>query len=329
MESIRDRARGNPSLIVLPEAEDRRVVEAAIIVVKEHLARPVLIGARSRVEALAGSLGKSLGNVEIVDPTDSTLRTEYAEALYRRRKHKGLTSEEARALAGTPMYFGSLMVSQGAAHGIVAGAATSTADVLRALIHCIGTAEGICSISSAFLMVVPGSRGRERVFIFADASVIPDPTPEELAGIAIASAGTRKLLIGDQPSVAMLSFSTKGSATHPSADKVIEATQIAKRIDPHLVIDGELQVDAAIVPEVAERKAPASGVAGKANVLVFPNLDSANIGYKLVERLGGAKACGPLLQGLAKPASDLSRGCGVGDIVDVVAMTAAQKGMGA
>jgi phosphate acetyltransferase len=264
----------------------------------------------------------NLGGVGIVDPGETDLGA-YAAALHRRRKGKGMTAEEAQDLARRPLFLSALMVGSDDADGVVAGAVTTTADVLRAYIFCIGTDEGVSCVSSAFLMLVPFG-GKERVFVFADPSVIPDPNPEELAGIAVASARTMKSLTGMEPLVAMLSFSTKGSAEHPMIDKVREATTIAGRMEPRLMIEGELQADAAIVPGVAEKKAPGSAVAGRANVLVFPDLNAANIGYKLVERLAGARAIGPLLQGLAKPASDLSRGCRAEDIVDAIAMTAVQ-----
>jgi phosphate acetyltransferase len=324
MASIWQRARAQGGLVVLPEAHDERIVRAAGIAAAEGIARPVLIGPEADIVELADRTGADLKKVRVIDPQSSGRLGAYAAALYEARKRKGLTEDEALSLAAEPLYFGSLMVAAGDADGIVAGAATTTADVLRAMIISIGVAEGVSHVSSAFLMVVPSGKGDERFFVFADPSVTPDPDPEQLASIAIASARTWRGLTGLEPYVAMLSFSTKGSATHPHIDKVVEATGKAKAIEPGLKIDGELQADAAIIPGVASKKAPSSEVAGRANVLIFPDLDAANIGYKLVERLAGAKACGPLIQGLAKPASDLSRGCSVEDVVDVIAMTSAQ-----
>jgi phosphate acetyltransferase len=325
MVSIWDRARANAARIVLPEATDGRIVAAAGIAAGEGLAAPVLVGGAAEIEKITGEVKADLTGVTIVDPSRGEDLDRYSGMLYERRKHKGMGTDEARELAISPLCFGALMVAARDADGIVAGAATPTADVLRSLILSIGSLGGVACVSSAFLMVIPEADGGERAFIFADPSVIPDPDAGELADIAVASARTMERLTGIKPVVAMLSYSTKGSACHPRIDKVIEATRIARETAPDLVIDGELQVDAAIVPVICEIKAPGSRVAGRANVLIFPNLESANIGYKLVERLAGGRAFGPILQGLARPASDLSRGCGVDDIVNTIAMTAAQK----
>lgn len=324
IRSIRAKAGKNLRRIALPEALDERVLAAASRARRANLALPVLVGDARRIKKSAARIGVNLAGVGIADPRRAAECDAYAARLFDRRRRKGLSLKKARELARDPLYFAALMLAAGEVDAMVSGAATTTADVLRALLWCVGPGQGVTCVSSAFLIVVPGKGGRERVFLFADAGVVPDPTAEELAQIAISSARTRRLLVGDEPVVAMLSLSTKGSACHPCVDKVREAVRIARRAAPDLALDGEFQADTAIVPGVAKRKAPRSPVAGRANVLIFPNLDSANISYKLVERLAGARALGPLLQGLKKPASDLSRGCSTDDIVDVIAATAAQ-----
>ncbi|MGQ9603820.1 MAG: phosphate acetyltransferase [bacterium] len=325
LDLIWERAKGVNAKVVLPETEDERVLKAAQMAVVNSLARPVLLGNRGRVGSLASKIGIKLDGIEVIDPASDPRLKKCSQLLYQRRKEKGLSRDDATGMAMQPLYFAALLLALGEVDCFVAGASTATADVLRALIFCVGTDKGVSCISSCFLMVLNYRSSDEKVFIFADPSVIPDPDPGQLASIAIASARTFSRLTGREPMVAMLSFSTKGSAKHPMIDKVLNAMEIAKSIDPSLKIDGELQADAAIVPDVAKRKAPDSEVAGHANVLVFPDLNAANIAYKLVERLAGAKAVGPLLQGVAKPASDLSRGCSSEDIVNTIAMTAAQR----
>ncbi len=324
IDDIKERARSNKKTIVLPETTDIRTIIAAHKVLKEDIANVILIGDKERILSVAGGL--DLTGAKFVDPFNCDKIDEYASLLANIRKSKGMTFEEAKTiLLGNVLYFGCIMVKAGDADGMVAGAINSSANVLRASLQVLKTAPGTKLVSAFFVVVVPDcDMGADGTFVFSDAGLNQNPNPEELAAIAESSAKSFELLVGKEPIVAMLSHSTKGSAKHADVDKVVEATKIAVKNNPGLKIDGELQSDAAIVPEVAASKAPGSKVAGKANVLVFPDLDAANIGYKLVQRLAKAEAYGPVTQGIAKPVNDLSRGCIADDIVGVVAITAVQ-----
>ena len=313
--------------IYLPEAgDDGRTLKAAKAVAEKGFAIPVLVGARAKVEALASAEGVDISGIEIVDPTEDAARLEaMAEGYRQKRAKENLSPEDAKKVISTPLYFAAEAVALGAGDGMTAGAITSTGDVLRASIKCIGLQKGIKSVSSHFIMVVPDCPlGENGVMMFADCAVLPDPTKEQLADIAIATAEMMQMLLGFEPRIAMLSFSTKGSAAHASVTKVREATELVNQLRPDLKCDGELQADAALIESIGKRKAPNSTMAGKANVLVFPDLNAGNICYKLVQRLAGAEAIGPVLQGLAKSVNDLSRGCSVDDIENVVAITAAK-----
>lgn len=318
IETIKDRVKGTNKRIVLPETMDERVLKAARKATDESLAKIILIG--------KPKISIDLTNIDIIDPNEDSLTDKLAEALYELRKEKGMTLEEAHNLLITDyMYYACMLVKCGYADGVVSGACHSTANTLRPALQIIKTKPDTKLVSAFFLVCVPDcTYGYNGVFIFADAGLVQNPSQEELAYIAGMSAQTFNLLTDQEPMVAMLSHSTKGSASHPDVDKVVEAVKIAQNLYPQYQIDGELQLDAAIVPEVARMKAPDSHIAGKANVLVFPNLDSGNIGYKLVERLAKAKAYGPITQGIARPINDLSRGCSVDDIVGVIAITALQ-----
>ncbi|WP_027307434.1 phosphate acetyltransferase [Caloramator sp. ALD01] len=325
MQTIWEKARQDKKRIVLPEGNEKRTVKAAEIIKREGLAEVVLIGKREEIEATAKEVGANIEGVEIIDPVLSEKFDTYAEQFYELRKSKGVTIEQAREIIKDEIYFGTMMVKMKDADGLVSGAIHSTGDLLRPALQIIKTAPGMSIVSSCFVMEIPNKQyGEDGLMLFADCAVNPNPTAEELASIAIATANTGKVLCGIEPRIAMLSFSTKGSAKHELVDKVVKATEIAKEKAPHLMIDGELQLDAAIVPKVAELKAPNSTVAGKANVLVFPDLQAGNIGYKLVQRLANAEAIGPICQGFAAPVNDLSRGCSIEDIINVVAITAVQ-----
>lgn len=326
IEKIKAKARADVKHIVLPEGAEPRTVQASAKILKEGVARVTLLGNPEEVRKVAAETGTDLTGVAIIDPATSEKSAAYAELLYELRKAKGMTPEQATELVTkNPLYYGAVMLKAGDADGMVAGAINSTGNVLRPALQIIKTAPGIKVVSSCFIMELPDPKwGDNGVMIFGDCAVIPNPTAEELAAIAIASAASGKQLVDINPRVAMLSFSTKGSAKHENVTKVQEATKLAHELAPDLQLDGELQADAALVESVGQLKSPGSTVAGHANVLVFPDLQAGNIGYKLVQRLGNAQAYGPILQGIAKPCNDLSRGCSVDDIVATVAITAAQ-----
>jgi phosphate acetyltransferase len=319
--SIQDKARKLKGRIVLPEGAEERTVQAARKLMSEGICTPVLLGDEGEIQGVCRAHKINFERLEIVNPVKDSMFDFYADDYYRLRQEKGMSAEEAKKIMKNTLYFGAMMVRHGRADGSVAGALSTTGDVLRAAIQIIGLTKGIDIVSSCFLMVLPEYQGeRNKLFIFADCAVLPDPNSEQLASVAISSAETMRKLGGQEPRVAMLSFSTKGSAKHERIDKVLKALEIIKRKAPDLQVDGELQLDAAVAPSVAKRKAPDSKVAGIANVLIFPDLDSGNIGYKLTQRFANAEAIGPVIQGLAKPANDLSRGCSVDDIVNVAAI---------
>ncbi|MBD5395395.1 MAG: phosphate acetyltransferase [Lachnospiraceae bacterium] len=326
IDIIKDKARSDKKTIVLPETTDKRTLIAASHIVAEGIANIIMIGNREKIMDGATWLEIELDGVTIVDPTNCDKLDGYVNLLYETRKSKGMTPEKAREiLTHDFLTFGVIMVKANDADGMVAGACHATADTLRPALQILKTAPGVKLVSGFFLMCVPDCEyGDNGTFLFADCGLNQDPTAEELAAIADTSAKSFKSLVGSKPIIAMLSHSTKGSAKHALVDKVVEATRIAHEQYPHLALDGEMQPDAALVPSVAKSKAPGSEVGGKANVLIFPNLDAGNIGYKLVQRLGKAEAYGPMLQGIAKPVNDLSRGCSWQDIVGVVALTAVQ-----
>lgn len=328
IEEIKNRAKANKKTIVLPEATDVRVLEATDIILKEGFANIVLLGEENDILKIASQNNFDLSLATIINPTQSEKSEEYANALYELRKAKGMDYDKAKELVKDSVYYGMMMLKQGDCDGLVSGAIHSTADTLRPALQILKTAPDTKLVSAFFLMVVPNCEfGENGTFVFADCGLNSYPNEEELSEIAISSAKSFEQLTGKQSKVAMLSYSTYGSAISDSTKKVINATNLVKQKAPELLIDGELQLDAAIIPEVAKSKAPGSPVAGKANTLVFPNLDAGNIGYKLTQRLAKAEAYGPLCQGIAKPVNDLSRGCSASDIVGVVAITAVQAGL--
>ncbi len=326
LQDIITRAKANKQRIVLPEGTEERTLRAADKLLADGVASIILIGNKTEISQLAASYGlKNIDLATIVDPLNHEKKEAYADLLFQLRQKKGMTPEKAAVLVENPLYLGCLMIKAGDADGEIAGAQNTTGDVLRPALQIVKTAPGISCVSGAFLMFLKDkSYGDNGLLVFADCAVMPNPTAAELAQIAVSTAQTTRDIVGADPKVAMLSFSTKGSASHEIVDKVVEATRLAKEMAPDLKIDGELQADAAIVDVVAAQKAPGSEIAGKANVLVFPTLEVGNIAYKLVQRLAGAQAVGPILQGIAAPVNDLSRGCSVDDIYKMVAIAANQ-----
>ena len=327
IDMIKARAKANPKTIVLPESYDERMFFAAEKITQEGLAAVTILGNPQKVHAEAAAKKVNLTGVSIIDPITSPRLDAYVDGLVDLRKKKGLTPEEARKLLTAPdnLFFGGMMVRERDIDGCVAGATSTTGHVMRAAIQTVGTAPGIKTVSSFFIMITKHPDfGENGILFYADCAVNPNPDAQVLAEIAVATGHSCKALLGVDARVAMLSFSTKGSASHPDVEKVTHAMAIARRIDPNLLIDGEIQADAALIPTIGQRKAPGSPVAGRANVLIFPTLDCGNIAYKLTERIAGAEAFGPIIQGLAMPVNDLSRGCSVDDIVNVAAMTVLQ-----
>jgi len=317
LEEIKNKAVQLNKTIVLPESHDERVLKAAEILTREKLVSVITLGNDDQVRSDAKKLDVDLTGIRVIDPSTSDKLSDFTNLYFNQRKHKGVTVEKARETVLRKLFFAAMMVKEGMADGSVAGSSASTADVMRAGIQCVGMPEGISIVSSFFLMIFP-----EKVYSFADCAVVPDPDVNQLADIAISTADNHRNLTGEEPRVAMLSFSTKGSAQHESVDKVIDAVKVIRDKRPDLEVDGELQFDAAIIDSIGKKKAPGSTVAGIANVLVFPDLNSGNIGYKIAQRLGGAGAVGPMVQGLNKPFFDLSRGCSVDDIVNTTSIAA-------
>jgi len=328
LDKIHSMAKAAGKTIVLPEGTEERTLKAADFALKNGLAKIILLGNEQEINKLAAGFNLSnIDKAEIIDPVTFSEKGFFAQKLYELRKSKGLTPEQAEKLVEDPLYLATLLIKEGRADGEVAGADNATGDVLRPAFQIVKTLPGVSAVSGAFIMILPEHKkdfGEHGILVFSDCAVNPDPTTRQLAEQAVESARTAKYIAGIDPKVAMLSFSTKGSAKHEKVDKVVEAVAIAKEMDPELAIDGELQADAAIIEAIGKKKAPGSKIAGKANVLIFPSLESGNIAYKLVQRLADAEAVGPVLQGMAAPINDLSRGCSVDDIINMIAITANQ-----
>lgn len=315
VKEIREKAAKKYLKIAFPDAEDIRTIKASRSIIEEKIGLPILVGNPDNIKKIAKENNLQADDLEIIDPVDSVWKEDFANHIHERRKAKGLTLEQASELVKNPIYFAGCMLAKDKVKAVVGGNLSATGDIIRAALYTVGTAPGIQTVSSYFIMVFP-----DKLLCYADCAVVPDPSDVQLADIAISSAKNFQAVTGIEPRVAMLSFSTKGSASHPYVDKVVSATKIAKDKAPDLLIDGEMQADAALVPSVGQRKCQGSPVAGKANVLIFPDLDAGNIGYKLTERLAGAEAIGPIVQGLEKPYCDLSRGCSADDMVNVAAI---------
>ena len=326
LTTIKKNAQIHCKRIVLPEGTEERTLKAADKVLEEKIAKIILLGNPTKIFEMAKNFGlKNIDKATIIDPADHPKKNEYIDLMVELRKAKGLTKPEAMKFVEDPLYLATIMIKNGDADGEVAGAMNATSDVLRPAFQYVKTSPGISVVSGAFIMILKDKTfGNDGIIVFADCAVHPDPTDKELAEIAVATAKTTRAIVGFEPRIAMLSFSTKGSAQHKMVDKVVNATRIAKELDPSLKIDGELQADAAIIESIGKSKAPGSEIAGKANVLIFPTLEAGNIAYKLVQRMAHAEAIGPILQGMAAPINDLSRGCSVSDIVNLIAITVNQ-----
>lgn len=327
LSKIKENAKKKKRRVVLPEGTDPRTIQAAKKILFDEIASVTILGDKKEIEPLAKEHGLNLSKIELINPTHSGEYNKFVADFVELRKHKGMTEEKAKGIIAQPLFFGAMLVRHNKADASVAGAVNTTGDVLRAAIQVIGLKAGIKTVSSCFLMTLPQFRDeRDKVFLYADGAVMPNPTAEELASIAASTAETMVNLLGMEPKVAFLSFSTKGSASHPDVTKVRQAYELFKTEHPEIKADGELQLDAAVIPEIANKKSPDSLIGGDANILIFPDLDAGNIGYKLTQRLANATATGPIIQGLAKPANDLSRGCSAQDIVDVTAIAVLMKG---